>query len=728
MIQPTGTVTFLFTDIEGSTRILQEHGDLYPRILEDHDRIIRHAIATHHGYEDGKEGDAFFVAFARATDAVNAAMAAQRGLIAHEWPHFSPVRVRMGMHTGEAELVAGGYVGLPVHQAQRISAVAHGGQVLLSHATRSLVEPQLPAGTFMKSLGRHRLKDLGQPQELFQLGAVDLLEDFPVPRSLDSLPNNLPVQLTSFIGREAEVAHVTDMLDASRLLTLTGPGGVGKTRLALQVCAEMLDRFTDGVWMVDLSSTTDPSAVPFAIASSVGLREKASTATADREAEAAIMDRLVEHLGGTRTLVFIDNCEHLIDAAAAAVESILHSCVDVTIFATTRERLAIVGETTWRVPALGFPGPKDTLSDDILSFESVNLFVERSRLHKPDFVMQPQDVPAVAQICRCLDGIPLAIELAAARMRSLSPQQIAERLEDQFNLLAGASRTALSRQQTIRGAIDWSYELLTAPERHLLTALSVFAGSFGLKAVEGICSDEGVGVGEVVDVLTSLVDKSLVTEVGDGVRYRLLETIRRYAWEKLVGEKLVGEDEVVLIPLDSKRQAMKREGEFWTIEFRDEVMRLKHSKGLGYLREMLSQPGRDIHVLDLASGGHLDEDSGDVIDGEASAAYRRRIVELEQELEEARSFNDPARVELANEELQAITDQLRAAFGIGGRARKSGSNTERARVSVTKAIRSTLEKISSNSQPLSAHLEATVKTGLYCSYSPDPESNSKWEL
>ena len=525
---PTGTVTFLFTDIEGSTTLLQRLGDRrYVEVLAEHHRLLRQAFAERNGQEIDTQGDAFLVAFPRARDALAAAVAAQQSLLKHPWPDGASLRLRMGLHTGEPLSGETGYVGLDIHRAARIAAVGHGGQILVSDVTHGLVAWDLPKGVSLRDLGEHRLKDLAHPDHLFQVVAVDLPADFPPLKSLNVLPNNLPVQLTSFIGREREKAEVRRLLSSTRFLTLTGSGGEGKTRLALQVAAEGLEGFPDGVWLVELAVLSDPSLVPKAVATALGVLEQPGR---------SLTETLTDSLWGKSILVILDNCEHLVAACAHLASALLRVCPNLIILATSREALGVTGETTWRVPSLSLPDPERLPPlDQFTEYEAIRLFVDRAVATAPQFAVTNRNALAIAQICHRLDGIPLAIELAAARVKVLAVEQIASRLDDRFRLLTGGSRTALPRQQTLRAAMDWSYRLLTETERWLLQRLSVFAGGWTLDAAEGVCTGGNVEATDILELLTSLVDKSLVlaeTQRGEA-RYRLLDTVRQYARDRL---------------------------------------------------------------------------------------------------------------------------------------------------------------------------------------------------
>ncbi len=526
---PTGTVTFLFTDIEGSTRLLQQLGDRdYANALAEHRRLLRDVFHEGGGYEVDAHGDAFFVSFSRAKDAILSAIAAQRAVAASPWPEGAAVRVRMGLHTGEPVSAGTSYVGTDVHLAARICTCGHGGQILLSRATSHLVEHDLPQGVALRDLGEHRLKDLARGQQLYQLMVPDLPADFPPLNSLEAWPNNLPMQLTSFIGREREVAELKRLLTTARLITLTGVGGSGKTRLALQVAAEVLEDYPHGAWVAELAALTDPALVPQTIASVLSVSEQPSR---------GLLETLVDALRSRQLLLVLDNCEHLLSACADVADTLLRGCRQLRILATSREGLRIGGEALYPVPPLPVPvshalPPPETL----IQYGAVRLFIERGITRLPTLVLTSQNARAIAETCTRLDGIPLAIELAAARINTMAMDELAARLSDRFRLLTGGSRTALPRHQTLRATMDWSYDLLSVQEQVLLRRLSVFAGGFTLEAAEAVCADEDVEALETLDLLSRLVEKSLVLaeQLGQEMRYRLLETVRQYSRDKLL--------------------------------------------------------------------------------------------------------------------------------------------------------------------------------------------------
>jgi len=523
------TFTFLFTDVEGSTALLRRLGEgLYGQVLSGHHSVIRSGLAAHDGREVDTQGDAFFAVFSSPRACVAAVLEMQQALREHAWPAGEPVRVRMGIHIGEASRTDTGLVGLDVHRAARVAAVGYGGQVLVSEAAAMLVRDALPPGASLTDLGTHRLKDLGRPERIFQLQAEGLQAGFPPLRSLGNpaLANNLPAQLASFVGRDQELAEVRALAGSSRLVTLTGAGGAGKTRLALQVAAGVLDGSGDGVWLVELAAVTDEDAVAPAICQALGIATQPGRPA---------LEVLTDALAPQDLLIVLDNCEHLIGGCAKTVDAIVRRCPRVHLVATSREPLGIGGEAIYRVPPLSLPGPGNTGLLAAESSDAVALFIHRAREHSTGLSIDEQTGPLIASICARLDGMPLAIELAAARLRSMSLSSLADRLDQRFRLLTGGSRTAPGRQQTLRATIEWSYALLNGAEQHLLGRLSVFAGSLDLDAAEAVCGLGGIEVFEVAGLLGSLVDKSLVVAEpsGPALRYRLLETIRQFAAEKL---------------------------------------------------------------------------------------------------------------------------------------------------------------------------------------------------
>jgi predicted ATPase/class 3 adenylate cyclase len=533
----SSTYTFLFTDIEGSTRYWEQTPGSMRSALERHNFIMRGAIESQGGWVFRTAGDAYFASFKTAVAALKAAVQGQCDLFAEPWELDVPLRVRMAIHTGEAEEQEGDYVGGSLNRIGRLITVCHGGQILLTQATQELVRDSLPEGVTLIDLGRHRFKDLVHPERVYQVVSDGLPADFPPLKSLESVPNNLPTQLTSFIGRQAELEKATELLSRHRLLTLTGAGGTGKTRLALQLAANQLETFPDGVWFIELASLSDGNQINRSVASVLNLREQPGL---------PFQDSIVDALRSRSLLLILDNCEHLIEPCSMLADKLLRSSISTKILVSSREVLGIEGETTLRVPPLSLPNTTNDVSiEDLYSSESVQLFVERAKVVKNSFELTEKNAPVIAQICQRLDGIPLAIELAAARIRLLKPEQIAVRLDDLFKLLTGGSRSALPRQQTLEAMIDWSHNLLSDEERVLFRRLSVFVGGWKLEAAESVCSspedfdseNNTILLGEdVLDLLAQLVNKSLVLVEEDEyeARYRFLETIRQYALNKLI--------------------------------------------------------------------------------------------------------------------------------------------------------------------------------------------------
>jgi predicted ATPase/class 3 adenylate cyclase len=524
---PSGTVTFLFTDIEGSTRLWELSESSMRAALIRHDAILNEVISRFNGAVFKTVGDAFCAAFSTAPEALFAAVEVQLAFAKESWPADAPIRVRMALHTGVADMRNKDYFGPALNRVSRLLNAGFGGQVLLTDVTHSLCLDALPPNASLKTLGNHRFRDLGRVEAVFQLIHPRLPAEFPALRSLASTPNNLPEQLTSFIGREQELRRAKELLSQGRLLTLTGTGGCGKTRLALQIAAQELDSFPDGVWLVELAAISDPSLVVQATSDMFGLRD---------EPGASVLETLLGHLKSKSLLILLDNCEHLIDASAQLAEAILTRCPQVTILASSREALGIGGERVFRVPSLSLPDPKEIPTPESISaFESVELFVSRARAHVPEFEVTRESAADVASVCRSLDGIPLALELAGARVRAMTVGELSRRLDHRFGLLRSGSRTALPRQQTLRALIDWSYDLLSEVEKTLLDRLSVFSGGWSLDMAEKICSGSKVEELDVFDTLNSLADKSLimVEPSGEGTRYRLLETLRQYARDRL---------------------------------------------------------------------------------------------------------------------------------------------------------------------------------------------------
>lgn len=519
---PTGTVTFLFTDVEGSTRLLQDVGDDYRRILDAHSAILRAAIASYSGIVVSTEGDSFFAVFTSPDDAIAAAVDFQRGLESHDWKGEARIRVRAGIHTGEGATGGDNYVGIDVHRAARIGAAGHGGQVLVSNSTAVLVQDHLPEGVALRSMGSHRLKDLTRPEALHQLLIEGLRTDFPPLKTLDFVPNNLPVELTSFVGR-GELANVLAQLEQARIVTLTGPGGTGKTRLALQVAAELTGRFVDGVWFVPLAAIREPDLMTSAVATTLGLQPLADDPDG----------RLAEYLRTKQVLLVLDNFEQVIEAAPK-VTRWLQGAPGLRALVTSRGPLRIYGEHEFPVPPLALPSADELMTpESLMRFEAVALFVERAQAARPDFTLDSRSAPLVADIVARLDGLPLAIELAAARIRLLSLEGIRDRLDSRLSLLTGGARDLPERQRTLRKAIEWSYELLDEEHRRLFARVGVFVGGFAIEHAEAICGP-GLEI-DILDGISTLGDQGLLRRVESATqsRFLMLETIREYAVELL---------------------------------------------------------------------------------------------------------------------------------------------------------------------------------------------------
>jgi predicted ATPase/class 3 adenylate cyclase len=653
---PAGTLTMLFTDIELSTEQVHVLGpDRWESVLERHSRIIRKALADHGGTEVRTEGDAFFAVFTSPTGAVTAAAVMQRNFATEAWPNGASPRVRMGLHTGEARpgSVAAGadYVGFEVHRAARIAAAGHGGQVLISETTESLVRDSLPAGLALVDLGRHRLKDLA-PQRIYQLVGEGLRDSFPPLRSLDARPNNLPTQTTTFVGREREIAAALRRLESSRLLTLTGPGGSGKTRLALQLAASLIDRYSDGGWLIELASVTDSASVGVTIAAAMHVGERPGQSTSETLA-AALRTR--------ELLLILDNCEHLIAACAEVADTLLRACPNVVILATSREGLNVPGESLMPVPSLSIPEGDRLLSvQDLGEYEAIRLFVDRCSAFEPTFALTDENAPDVLRICRRLDGIPLALELAAARVRVLSVRQVALKLDDRFRLLIGGGRTVVARQQTLRALIDWSYDLLSDPERLLFRRLSVFVRGWTLDAAEAVSTGGGIAREAILDLLGHLVDKSLVLrqELGGVARYTMLESVREYGREKLVDS-----GEAPELRRRHFDHFFHSTADWWSPSAQRAVVEVEYENLRAALEWIEAEPNGGEQVLLLASGML------------SAAAARGRIGELRRVLNSALARGDPsaatlgrARALLSTAILAGMQGDIKTALAPAGEA------------------------------------------------------------
>jgi predicted ATPase/class 3 adenylate cyclase/Tfp pilus assembly protein PilF len=586
---PSGTVTFLFTDVEGSTRRWEHDSPAMLEIVERHFALLDEAIVANNGVRFKTIGDAIQAAFPTAPDALRAAVNAQRALVAEDWGELGPISVRMALHTGSAEPSDGDYLAPALNRLARLLAATAGGQIVMTEATRNLVRDQLPRDVALRDLGEHRLRDLREAEHVFQIDAEGLPSKFPPLQSIDRPMHNLPSQVTAFVGRERELADVKQRLEAPgvRLLTLTGPGGTGKTRLALQVASELVEHYPDGVWFVPLAPIASPGRVASAIAEVLGVRESPGE---------PIADSLRSYLRSRRLLLLLDNFEHVVDAAPL-VSTLLAEDPGLQVLATSRTPLRISGEQELPIQPLGLPASQTGLRpDEALASEAVRLFVDRAQAVRAGFALTEQNVDAVVAICRRLDGLPLAIELAAARMRLLSPEAILARLDSRLSLLTGGSRDHPERQQTLRAAIAWSHDLLDASEKALFRRLAVFAGGWTLEAAESIVNAATDPDIPVIDCLESLRDNSLIrlwyvdsSEESANPRFAMLQTIREFAREQLVES---GEMDVisnahaayfVSLASEAEPHLMGRSAAEWLDRFEDEHDNVRAA--LAWLRE-----------------------------------------------------------------------------------------------------------------------------------------------
>ncbi len=519
--------TFLFTDIAGSTRLWELHPKAMRTALSDHDDLIEKLVAARDGRVFKHTGDGALAVFGSASDAIAAAADIQQkmGEVAH--PDVGPLVVRIAVHTGEAEERDDDFFGPALNRGARLLSVAHGGQTLVSLVTERMAGGSLAEGLALRDLGEHRLRDLARSEHVYQLDVAGLPTEFPPLRTPDAVPNNLPTLATSFVGRDTELAELKKLIRGARVVTITGVGGAGKTRLAIQAAVDLADEFPEGTWFIELGAITDPEYIEAAAADALGVAQPPGR---------TVREAILEHLAEREALLIVDNCEHLISGAAEFVADLVAAAPRCRVITTSRELLGAGGEVAYGMPSLRMPRRGETPAvADLMQFDAIRLFLERAQSSQPGFVLTDQIAPAVMEICRRLDGMPLALELAAARLRSFSPKQIAENLDQRFRLLTGGSRTALPRQQTLAAAIDWSYRLLDEPERRLFERLSVFQGGFTLQAVEEVCTDDTLDLFSVLELLPSLVDKSLVSAdiEGEDARYRLLETLRQFARDRL---------------------------------------------------------------------------------------------------------------------------------------------------------------------------------------------------
>jgi predicted ATPase/class 3 adenylate cyclase len=645
---PTGTVTFLFTDIEGSTRLWEQDSSAMQVALARHDELLRSAIESNGGHVFKTVGDAFCCAFPTAPDALKAALVAQRRLLSYGWEQTGPLLVRMALHTGAAQERDGDYFGPPLNRVARLLSAAHGSQVLLSLPTQELVRDQLPAGAALMDLGEKNLKDLFRPERVYQLTAPGLPSEFPPLRTLHAYRNNLPLQPTALIGREKEVSEVCDLLghEATRLLTLTGPGGIGKTRLALQAAADLLEDFTDGTFFAQLATLTEVELFFSAVAETLGVRETG---------EQPLVESLKDYLSGRRMLLLLDNFEQVLGAAPQVTE-LLAAAPGLKVLATSRTSLRIYGEHVFPVPPLSMPDLKSPPSlERLTQYEAVRLFVERAQAVKPDFEVTNESAPAVAEICVRLDGLPLAIELAAARITMLPPRAMLQRLGSRLKLLTGGARDLPERQRTLRATIEWSFALLDEGEQLLFARLAVFSGGRTLEAIEAICDAQGDLPVEAFDGISSLLDKSLLRQEegppNGEPRFVMLETVHEFAREKLRESaeaeqikrahaeyfltlggpprlELIGANQLEWLERLEAEHDNMRAALSWALERKEAEVALRlgdalwwfwsvrgyHSEGRRWLEEALAIDGRGSpasRAMALAGAGGLASDQGD---------------------------------------------------------------------------------------------------------------------
>ena len=678
---PTGTLTFLFTDIEGSSKLWEYDPEAMQAALARHDEILTNVMEERGGYVFKTVGDAFCCAFATATDALEAALEAQRALLDESWQETTPLKVRMALHMGAAEERDGDYFGTPVNRVARLLSAAHGGQVLLSLPTQELVRDHLPAGTTLRDLGERRLKDLFRPERVFQLLAPGLPSEFPPLRTLEAYRNNLPLQPTPLIGRQKEAARVRELLrrgEETRLLTLNGPGGTGKTRLALQAAADLLEEFPDGAFFVSLATLNEAERFFSSVAEVLGLREMG---------ERPLVETLKDYLRERRLLLVLDNFEQVLGAAPAVTE-LLAAAPGLKVLATSRAPLGLYGEQEFPVPPLRMPDlERPPPLERLTQYEAVRLFVERAKAVKPDFTITNESAPAVAEICVRLDGLPLAIELAAAMVKILPPKALLKRLGSRLKLLTGGARDLPERQRTLRNTIDWSYGLLDEGERTLFARLAVFSGGRTLEAIEDICNAEGERPVDAFEGISSLVDKSLLRQeegVGAAPRFYMLETIHEFALEKLEGSgeaeevrrrhalffltlaeeaesRLRGPDDVEWLERLEEEHDNMRAALSWALEGEEVELALRIGGALGafwhahghlgegrkWLEEALAKDGRAPVVVRIKALKALFWLAFDQWDHERAEAVALEAMELSTEEEIDRSLAASIRIMLA---------------------------------------------------------------------------------
>lgn len=700
---PGGVLTFCLTDLEDSALQWDRDPSAMSAAVARHQAIVHEAVRDNDGtllLEQG-EGDSTVSVFVSPISAARAAAAIQRQMAGESWPGSLDLRMRIALNTGEAEQRDGTYYGRALNRAGRIRALAAGGQTLLSKSTAELVEDAVIEGTTVRLLGSVELRGLSRAEEIHSLEVEGALVQ---PDLVGGRRSNVPVLLTTFVGRGSDRARLRAALDAARVVTITGPGGSGKTRLSIEVARDVADEGSSRVWFVDLAPIEDGNLVHDAIASTIGALDDDG---ADKT------ERIIAALGAAPTLLLLDNCEHLVRECGAVVRELAAGCPNLRVLATSQMPLGLPGEAVFPLPPLAVPS-KDDAGLTVGRSEAVQLLVERATRHDPGFRLSEDNAAAVGEICRCLDGLPLALELAAAHLRILTPQQILDRLgDDRFRLLAEQGASTDARHGALAPTLDWSYGLLDERARILLRRLSVFRGGFTLPAAEAVGAGPGLPSDEVYPILADLVARSMVAHRtrGGEMRYWLFESIRDYAGKKLQAA----------VPAQPAAWTIYREGQYWTLEA-DRTVRLRATKGLGYVATLVEHPGREMHVLDLVepAGTRAGTSDGDeILDAQARAAYRDHISGLRGELDEALSRSDVARAEHLEAEIDAVVAQLASATGLGGRARRTAGAAQRARMSVTKAVRSAVDKIQDELPLVGAHLDRSIRTGVNCCYRPE---------
>lgn len=707
---PVGLVTFCLTDIVDSTPLWDRHPGVMPGVIARHDELVEVAVARHGGHlvQQMGEGDSTVSVFPRPASALLAAIDIDDAMEREPWPSGIEVRVRAGVHAGTADIRDGRYFGASLNRAARLRGLAGGRQIVVSLATAELVRDDLPAGMQLQDAGEFELKGLARAERVFVLKAAgDAADPRLAGAPVDLGGGSVPVAATRFVGRASEMAALADALGEHRLVTIAGPGGSGKTRLALEVAQARSTATDEGIVIVDLAAIAEPELVPQAVGAAAGMQS-----TGDATPAQAIA-RIGEVLASRRLLIVLDNCEHVLDAAARVADALLRAGGEARILATSQAPLGVAGERVYPLRPLEMPEAASSAARDA---DAVKLFVERALDHDATFELTDDDVAPVVAICRALDGMPLAIELAAAHIRMLSPKEILSRLgADALSLLERGPSTAIERQRTLRASIDWSVRLLSPQQEALLTRLAVFSGGFTLAAAEAVCASDDLPRDDIFGVLSTLVERSLVARRvrGGTTRYWLLETIRRYAEERLAHTAEAA----------SARWFMRREPGLWAIagDAGAEV-RVRDSIGLRHLSRIAARPGHEVHVLDLVaqeSGGSAGSQPGvPALDDEARRAYRRRLDDLAAEVDDAKASADPGRAERAEAEIEALTRELTRGYGISGQTREIGGAAERARVSVTKAIRRAIDQLGADAPTLAEHLRQTIRTGVYCGYEP----------